>query len=163
MASDLNELVGKAELTQVFQVSSKTWRSPSLSPNVSDVAKFMSNELIGSPEFDEDSNVLVGQIRCRIWVSPEENDDASQEESFKSAQMAIEAVYALIFQVEPIGELEDPCLIAFLKSIGRMTVWPYFRNFCASSANETHMHLPPLPLMKTKFPISNAEYKSLAP
>ncbi|WP_022694867.1 hypothetical protein [Ponticaulis koreensis] len=161
MANDLNELVGKAELNQIFQVSSVTWRAPSLSPDVKNVAKYMSNELSGAPEFDEENNILIGQIRCRIWVAPEVTDDAAEDDSFSSAKMGIEAVYALIFEVEPFSELDVNCLTAFMKTIGRMTVWPYFRSFCAIVANEALMDLPPLPLKKAKFPISNVDYKEL--
>lgn len=161
MANELNELVGKAEFTQILQVRSSTWRDPSLSPDVNGVPKFMSNELLLPPEFDDESNILVGQIRCRIWVAPEVSDDASEDESFTSAKMGIEAIYALFFEVEPFGQLDEGCLTAFMKSIGRMTVWPYFRSFCAIAANEALMDLPPLPLKKAKFPISNAEYKEV--
>ena len=160
MPSERDKIVAAAELLHVGLVYSHFRRNPNSDFDVEDKEKFMSQSLISKPELDRESKVLSGVIRSRIWVDPQSDDeDTSGEDSFNSANLQIETHHTVAFEVQSDADFSESALSSFVNTIGKMTVWPYFRAHCAQMGAEAFVLLPPAPLRKARYPISEEKYQ----
>lgn len=159
MPNDHENLVASAELLHVGLVYSHFKRDPASDFDLEDKEKFMGQSMIMKPQFDRENGLLTGMIRSRVWVAPSlSRDDCTADESFESAEVQIETHHAVAFEVSHKDEISEAAVDSFVRKIGMMSIWPYFRSHSANLASEALVMLPPLPLKKARYPITENEY-----
>jgi hypothetical protein len=159
MSEDLQTLVAKADLLHVGIIHAQFYRGPEFDPRGKSAKKFMSDRLEGDVVYDPEEKVLSAQILCRVWANPQKvGETITQDEAFDSAELMIEATYLIAFEVEEGEAISNETCRRFIDTIGRMSVWPYFRAHCARVASESNVALPPLPLKKARHAIRQVDY-----
>ncbi|WP_339683075.1 hypothetical protein [uncultured Hyphomonas sp.] len=160
MPNGLEHIVGQSELIYIGLANSRFYRSPELSFDVADAEKYTSQSLLTDPSFEEEDSSVSALIRCRLWAAPSADiEESTHDEFFESSGLRIEAVYVVAFEVTELEDISEINLTKFFSSIGLMTVWPYFRSHCSRVSSDAAIILPPLPLKKATFPMSEKDYK----
>lgn len=159
MRNEVEQIVGRAELVYVGLVDAMFHRASTLSFDVTEEEKYISQTLLSDPVFDDEGTTASALVKCRIWAAPsKEAETVSHDEFFESSGLQIEAVYVVGFEISNFDVSSEAALRRFFATIGLMTVWPYFRTHCAKIAADASIVLPPVPLKKAKFPMSEQDY-----
>lgn len=152
-----NTIVGHAELRQICLVRSEFSVNPHYFELYEEADKFIENNILDEPAFVEDEGVLLGQVRCCLWMSHAELLDQHEpiEGLEKDRLLNIQADYLVAFD---IPELAEPSLFSsFFKRTAVFSVWAYFRSHVATIASEAGIEVPILPIKRLHYPIDSSE------
>lgn len=157
-AAEYNEAVKQATLLGIMLTSSSFDVTNDFRDEHEQSDKYIDQTIVGSPDFDAEEGLLIGMVRCRVWMisaaQREELKDAQPDEVFASSFFAVEAIYDVIFKVS--GEHETSTLEAFFEKMAPFAVWPYFRSHLATVSAEAALNVPILPIKKLFHPVKAA-------
>ena len=154
-AEKYNRTVEKAELLQIAATQGVFKISPEYAAKCDAATKLIDQQVIDEPAFDESESVLVGQIRCRVWMSeagaPVSKVALDDEGAFLDSLLALEVVYVVAFEIS--GQHDQETLTSFFNRMAPLSTWAYFRSHVARIAGEACVDIPVLPIKKLSYPL----------
>lgn len=158
-----SKVVQRASLEEIRLTASSFKLSADFLAHKNAVSRFM-GQATGNPHFDEKTQLLVGSVRCRVWMNKRPVPDAGVEktadekltpdEKFKNSVFSIDAKYSVIFKMP--GSHPHEALKVFFDKLAPLSAWPYFRTHVAHLASEAQIVVPVLPIKKLLQPVDTA-------
>ncbi|MEQ1707488.1 MAG: hypothetical protein ABL864_04070 [Terricaulis sp.] len=157
-ASDAyNKVVERASLENIVLTSSSFNVSHEFHAEEENADRFI-DQMASRPHFDEHSKLLMGEVRCRVWMNKATDSVRDGEKTpgqvFGDSIFSIEAKYGVVFKMP--GEHNRDTLDTFFERMAPFSTWPYFRGHVAQVAAESGIDFPILPIKKLFHPVKSA-------
>lgn len=148
--------VEQASLTDIMLTASTFAVSHEFHDFYEGAQKFVDQSLVEEPHYDTEQGLLVGAVRCRVWMNKGDYDLAEDEDdgAFHAAIFAVEATYGVVFVIP--GEHDDETIRTFFERMAPFATWPYFRTHLAQTASAAGLEIPILPIKKLFHPVKAA-------